>query len=213
MRTNPFLDALSFLTGQASSHDAIGSWRYLFALFSVGLVLASLAIAWTAWRRDPGQQSARNIVLWLSRALIGAMWLEGSLWKLPPPGGLGYWLGLMGKNAAFDWYGAVIQTVLLPNVVLIGIVIWLTETALAAALMLGFAVRLAGLLGIAMALNLWIGLYHYQPEWPWIYVFIAILHALFIADRAGRALGLDAVAGPAIRARDSLFSRLYRLAS
>lgn len=213
MRTNPFLDALLFLTGQASSHDALGFWRYLFALFSIGLVVASLAVAVIAWMRDPAQRSSRNVVLWLARGLIGAMWLEGSLWKLPPPGGLTYWLGLMGKNAAFDFYGALIESVLLPNVLFVGIFIWLTETALAAALLLGFAVRLAGLLGIAMALNLWIGLYHYHAEWPWIYVFIAILHVLFIADQAGRSLGLDAVVGPAIRARQSFVGWIYRLAS
>ena len=86
--------------------------------------------------------------------------------------------------------------------------IYLVETGLAICLMLGIAVRLGALLGIAMALNLWIGLYHLQAEWPWCYIFIAFLHMFFVADRAGRALGLDAILARCYGARSALIRLL-----
>lgn len=195
MRTNPFSDALSFLTGATDGHAGIGWGAIPFVALSLALVIASFVIAWRNWRSDPAQRTARNVALWLMRACIGAMWLEGSLWKLPLPvaGGFRYWLGLMADNAAFAWYGEMIKTVLVANIAVVNPIIFLVEVSLAASLMLGVAVRLTALLGVGMALNLWIGLYRFQPEWPWGYVFIAMLHVFFIIDRAGRALGVDAM--------------------
>lgn len=206
MRTNPVSDAIAFLTGSSGNHANIGWGANFFVLLSSVLVLGSIAIAIANWQADPTQRSFRHLAMWLMRTLIGGMWLEGSLWKLPLPvsGGLTYWLGLMGQNAAWDFYGALIRTALIPNIAIINPLIFLVEVSLAASLMLGLAVRLTSLLGIAMSLNLWIGLYHFQPEWPWIYVFIAMLHVFFIIDRAGRALGLDAMA---LRLRTAWFQR------
>ena len=218
MRADPFSDGLTFLLGATADHTAIGWGRIPFVALSTTLIAGSIALAAVNWSADPAQRSTRNVAIWLMRGLIGAMWLEGSLWKLPLPvsGGFTYWLGLMGENAAFAGYGALIKSLLLPNIALINPLIWLTETALAAALLLGVAVRLVSLLGIAMALNLWIGLYHFQPEWPWIYLFIAMLHVFFILDRAGRALGLDALwlrNPPGVIARRPFLARLQALAS
>jgi hypothetical protein len=49
-----------------------------------------------------------------------------------------------------------------------------------------------GLLAIAYVLQLWLGLYGDSAEWPWTYIFLALLMFLFVLDRAGRSLGLDA---------------------
>lgn len=218
MRTDPFSDALSFLLGTSAGHAEIGWGRIPFVALSTALVLGSIAVAAVNLLHDRTQRNGRDLTIWLIRGLVGAMWLEGSLWKLPLPvsGGFSYWLGLMGENSAFTAYGALIKAVLLANIALVGPMIWLVETVLAAALLLGFAVPLASLLGLAMALNLWIGLYHFQPEWPWIYLFIAMLHVFFIVDRAGRSLGLDAIlrrrtAGAATDRR--LLARLHEAAS
>jgi hypothetical protein len=43
-----------------------------------------------------------------------------------------------------------------------------------------------------MAANLWLGLYSAPGEWPWTYMFLVILMALFVVDPPGRSLGLDA---------------------
>ena len=195
MRTNPIADAVAFLTGATEGHAGIGWGSVAFVALSGGLVIGSIAIAARAWQADSTQRTGRNVALWLMRALIGAMWLEGSLWKLPLPvaGGFSYWLGLMGDNAAFAAYGDVVKSVLIPNIALFNPAIFFVEVTLAISLMLGIAVRLTALLGVGMALNLWIGLYHFQPEWPWCYVFIAMLHVVFIIDDAGNALGLDAM--------------------
>ena len=218
MRADPFSDAYAFLLGMTSNHDAIGWGKYLFVFMTLALVAASFVIAGLNLFADPAQRSLRNVAIWLMRGLIGAMWLEGSLWKLPLPvaGGFEYWLGLMGDNAAYPAFGALVKSVLVANIALINPLIWLTETTLAASLLLGFGVRLFSLLGIGMSLTLWIGLYHFQPEWPWIYIFLTFLHVFFIADRAGRSLGLDAMflrMPPALFARRPWLGRMHALAS
>jgi hypothetical protein len=195
MRTNPFADAIAFLTGGTDGHMAIGWGGPIFVTGSTLLVIGSLAVAASNWAADPQQRSLRHVTIWLMRALIGGMWLEGSLWKLPLPvsGGLSYWMDLMGANAAFDIYGTAIKSILIPALPLLNPLIFLVEITLAASLMLGIGVRFGAMLGVAMSLNLWIGLYHYQPEWPWIYLFIAMLHVFFALDNAGGSLGLSAI--------------------
>ncbi len=75
------------------------------------LVLASLAIAVYAFAAIPGQRRATHLWNWVFRFLIGCMWWQQTLWKLPPyytdhpdqpfgDTGLAYWMGLMGKSAA-----------------------------------------------------------------------------------------------------------------
>jgi hypothetical protein len=50
---------------------------------------------------------------------------------------------------------------------------------------------------------LWLGLYRVDSEWPWSYVFLILLLALFSLEAFGRSLGCDALAReiPAIRQR------------
>ncbi len=85
------------------------------------------------------------------------------------------------------------RDVLLPHIGLLDPAVYLTETGMAVALMLGVGVRLAGVVAGLFMANLWIGLYRNGAEWPWNYVFCAMLHAFFVLDRAGRSLGLDAI--------------------
>jgi hypothetical protein len=47
-------------------------------------------------------------------------------------------------------------------------------------------------LAIAYTLQLWLGLYDNPSEWPWTYMFLAVLMFLFTVEAAGRSLGLDA---------------------
>ena len=46
---------------------------------------------------------------------------------------------------------------------------------------------------IFFALHLWLGLYLHPAEWPWNYVFLAVVLALFMNYAAGRSLGADAL--------------------
>ena len=218
MRTNPFLDSLHFLIGDTPDHAALGLAKYLLVVLYAGLLAGGIGIAIRNWSQDPAQRTPRNACIWLFRMLIGTMWLEGSLWKLPLPvsGGFQYWTGQLAENSAFAVHAALIRDVFLPNIALLDPAVYLTETLLAASLMLGFAVRLAGVVGVLFTLNLWIGLYHNDAEWPWEYIFIIITHAFFVLDRVGQALGLDAIvrrSQTGLLNGSSLAGRAYRLAS
>jgi hypothetical protein len=73
MRTNPFSDALDFLTE--------GEWTsYVFALLLLGSVVIAAVNLW----RDANQRSVLHLWNWLARFFIGALWWQQSLWKLPP---------------------------------------------------------------------------------------------------------------------------------
>ena len=42
-------------------------------------------------------------------------------------------------------------------------------------MLLGLAVRFVGVLAILYTLQLWLGLYGNSSEWPWTYMFLALL--------------------------------------
>jgi uncharacterized membrane protein YphA (DoxX/SURF4 family) len=79
----------------------------------------------------------------------------------------------------------------LDHIAVVQPLVFLLETALAISLMLGIAVRLAGILGVLFTLNLLIGLYNDPTEWPWTYVGIICAHGMFAVTQAGRSFGLD----------------------
>lgn len=197
MRTNPITDSLLFMVGDTPDHHALGAGGYVLAALFALLLLASIAIAITCWREDPAQHRAGVLWLWMTRVLMGAMWFQGSLWKLPLPvsGGLKYWTEQLRDNSAFALHRAIVADFLLPNLTWLGPIVWLTETSMTIALVLGLAVRAAGVVGILFTLNLWIGLYRNGGEWPWTYVFIIFIEGLLVTNRAGYALGLDALLG------------------
>ena len=59
--------------------------------------------------------------------------------------------------------------------------------------MLGVLSRLGAMLGALMAVNLWLGLYSADNEWPWTYMFLVMIQAWFVIDPPGRVLGADAL--------------------
>ncbi len=218
MRTNPFLDSLLFLVGYDDNYKPLGFAQYPLIVFFALLVAANLALLVVNWRDDPRQRSARNLVLWLARSLIGAMWFQGSIWKLPLPvsGGFKYWMNQIAQNAAWPGITGFYKDILIPHIAIINTVAYCAELSFATALLLGFAVRLAGVAGVAFAANIWLGLYHNGSEWPWQYMFLMITLGLLAADAAGRSLGLDALFRRMIERnprRPPLPMRLYRLVS
>jgi hypothetical protein len=122
----------------------------------------------------------------------------------------------MGKHAAFGWHQWLAMNVYKPMLILINPVVFLTELSLAASFMLGFGVRLMGLVGMAFAFHLYLGLYRHPAEWPWLFFFLIFVQGFFVLHAAGRSLGLDAMlrrsktgtfAGPGV------IGELYRRAS
>jgi hypothetical protein len=189
MRPNPIDDAIQFLTGSA-----------LFYVFIL-LVVASLVIASLNLIRDPGQRNLKDITTFVLRFFIGCLWWQQSLWKLPPTytdhpdgsGGLRYWVDRMVDGAAFQLQSDFVHHLVQPYFLVFAPIVYATEVFIGASLMTGTAVRLSGLLGAAMAINLWLGLYHARGEWPWTYFFLIVVQLMFVLQRAGRSLGGDAL--------------------
>ena len=189
MRPNPIADAIQFLTGSV-----------LFYVFIL-LVVVSLVVAAINLSRDPEQRSLKSLSIYILRFFIGCMWWQQSLWKLPPTstdnpdgsGGLRYWVDKMVDGAAFQIQSDFVHYVVQPYFLLFAPIVYSVEVLIGVSLITGTAVRLGGLLGAAMAINLWLGLYHTRGEWPWTYFFLVVIQLMFAVDRAGRSLGADAL--------------------
>jgi uncharacterized membrane protein YphA (DoxX/SURF4 family) len=190
VRTNPFLDTWHFLTQPA----------WTTALFWI-LLLASISIAVFNWRRDRRQHAIHHLWNWAFRLIIGAMWWQQSLWKLPPTytdqpdgsGGLRYWVGEMAHYAAFGVQRHFVEKTVLPHFYFFAPQVYSAEVLIALSLMLGIFSRIGGLLGALMAANLWLGLYRAPSEWPWTYFFLMSIQITFLLYGPGFSLGLDAL--------------------
>lgn len=195
MRTDPFSDSLQFLIGNTPDHDALGWAKYLLVALYWALLLSSMAVAARVWQRVPMQDDGRTVAIWLMRLMIGTMWFQGSIWKLPLPvsGGFRYWTEQLVEHSWLPAHASLVKDVLLPNIQVLDPVVWMTELLLATSFMLGIGVRFAGMVSAAFTANLWIGLYHRGDEWPWNYVFLVFLSLFFVLDRAGEKLGIDAL--------------------
>jgi uncharacterized membrane protein YphA (DoxX/SURF4 family) len=196
--TNPITDAFRFLTADTGDFNALGPWKYLILLLFYALLVGSLWLALANWREDPVERNGKALWLWISRLLIGCMWFQGTLWKLPfgHQNGLWYWTQQMAGRAAFEVHRAFVTDVILPNFDIVNPLVYLAELGFAIALMLGLFVRLAGLAAALFTTNLWLGIYNQRPgdpeEWPWSYMFLILLCGTFAVFAAGRSLGADA---------------------
>jgi uncharacterized membrane protein YphA (DoxX/SURF4 family) len=181
MRPSPIHDVIAFLTSPA--------WPT--ALFWL-LLLGSVGVAALVAQQTPQQRSLRDISIWLLRVIMGGMWWQQSLWKIPPNyGGLIYWMKQMVDHAAIPVQGAFIERIVLPNIAVFGPVVYLIEVAISVSLLLGLCSRLGAMVGAAMAINLWLGLYSAPGEWPWTYFFLVVIQLRFVVDPPGRHLGAD----------------------
>jgi uncharacterized membrane protein YphA (DoxX/SURF4 family) len=188
---NPFADTLAFLTRN--------EWPiYVFWL----LLLGSLGIALVNLLQDPAQRTGRHVWMWIARLLIGGLWWQQTLWKLPPTytdspdgvsGGLHYWVGEMVQHSAFGIQSWLVEKVIQPHFYVFAPQVYMMEVVIAVSLLLGVFTRLGGVLGALMALNLWLGLYRASYEWPWAYFFLIMLQTTFVVLHAGRSLGFDAI--------------------
>jgi uncharacterized membrane protein YphA (DoxX/SURF4 family) len=196
MPKNPFTDIWQFLTAATPDHLELGNWRYLFGALFAALMIASVAVALRNWSRDPEQRSGRHFGTWLVRTLIGCMWFEGMLWKLPLPlsDGLKYWTEQEATRAAFEFHRVFVKEFLLPHLSVVGPLVFLAELTFATSMILGLAVRAVSVLAMLFVLQLWLGIYlpGSPAEWPWSYMFLMMLMFLFALYGAGRSLGLDA---------------------
>jgi hypothetical protein len=193
---NPISDFGDFLIGNTGDHNNLGAGKWVIVALFWALLIASFVFAVRNWREDPAQRSPRQLGIWFVRVLIGGMWFQGMLWKLPLPvaGGLRFWTEQMAERAAFAWHRELVTNVYLPYLQFFDPIIFLAEFTFAVSLILGLGVRLVSTLAVIFVLHLWLGIY--QPgtpaEWPWSYIFLAVVMFFFALDAAGRSLGLDA---------------------
>ena len=187
MRENPLGNALAFL---------VATDKLLFTVVFWLLLLGSAAIAALAWRADSGQRSVQHVGYGLLRVIIGIMWWQQSLWKIPPhyDWGLIHWMEEMVEHASTQLQSVLVRDFVLPNIAVFGPLVYAIEVAIAVSLILGVVTRLGAALGALMAINLWLGLYNAPGEWPWTYMFLVVLQLIFLINPPGRSLGVDALA-------------------
>jgi hypothetical protein len=168
------------------------------------LLAAGVGVAIYAFAAIPGQRRFANVWNFAFRMLIGAMWWQQTLWKLPPhytdePGqpfgktGLAFWMIRLGKTSAVQAQADFVNHIVLPHFYLFAPVVYGLEVLTAASLILGLFVRFWGVVGALQILNLWLGLYNDYYSWQWGYFFLFLLMLIFAVHRYGRSLGVDAV--------------------
>jgi uncharacterized membrane protein YphA (DoxX/SURF4 family) len=184
MRPSPLTDALAFLVETNKLWFTVIFWL---------LLLGSVAAALRAWRTDPAQRSARHIAIGLLRFIVGCMWWQQSLWKIPPhyDWGLIHWMQEMVEHASTELQSVLVRDLVLPNIAVFGPLVYAIEVTVGASLILGLFTRFGAALGTLMAINLWLGLYNAPGEWPWTYMFLVVIQLLFLIDPPGRSLGID----------------------
>lgn len=192
MKSNPLTDVVQFLLQPAWTTGVY--WL---------LMLGSVAIAVYAFATVKSQRSPHHVGDWIVRFLIGSMWWQQTLWKLPPyytdqpsqptTTGLYYWMTQMGKSASIQLQADFVNNIVLPHFYVFAPVVYSLEVLTAVSLILGIFVRFWGIIGALQILNLWLGLYNAEGEWPWTYFFLLMLQLIFALHQYGRSLGIDAI--------------------
>jgi uncharacterized membrane protein YphA (DoxX/SURF4 family) len=218
--SNPLLDFWNFLIADTEDHNVLGSWKYALVALFLALMAASVAVAVRNWREDPAQRTGLHPATWFIRVLVGGMWFQAMIWKLPLPAsaGLQYWTEQMANRAAFAWHRQIATELYLPYLHVLGPIVFLAELTFAVSLILGLGVRLVSSLAVVFVLHLWLGIYQSgdPAEWPWSYIFLAIVMFLLALHAAGRSLGVDAWLrrnSPRVREGAGFVGKLYRLIS
>ncbi|WP_237476593.1 DoxX family protein [Lichenibacterium dinghuense] len=196
--SNLLHDLVAFLTGETADYTALGAARYVVILAFYALVVCSVLLLAINLRQERAQRSGALLWLWIVRVLVGCMWFQALLGTLPFGTGnsLYAWTQQAGGRAAFPRVGQFINDTLLTHFTVFDPVVFLVEFVLAAALILGLFVRLAGLCTFLAGALLFLGVYGQRPGdpavWPWGFVFLALLGGSLAVSGAGRALGADA---------------------
>ena len=147
------------------------------------------------------------------RILAGLMWLANLHWKVPTDfgesngGGLYKYIAAGAQNAPLAPYRWALREIVLPNFQLFGWFTLISETLVAALLLIGYRSRLVALTGALMAIPIGLSVIYYPKadEWAWSYLLMIGLHLLLWAVPSGDHLGVDGVlASSPQRARRSL---------
>lgn len=147
------------------------------------------------------------------RILVGLMWLANLHWKVPTDfgeangGGLYKYVAAGAENAPLAPFRWLLRDVILPNFQAFGWFTLISETVVAALLLIGYRARWTALVGAALAVPIGLSVLYYPnaDEWSWSYLMMVGLHLLLWAVPSGEHLGVDGVlAGPPERSRRAL---------
>ncbi|MCY7298048.1 MAG: hypothetical protein LH616_02410 [Ilumatobacteraceae bacterium] len=161
------------------------------------------------------QERAQGYTIGGVRILAGLMWLANLHWKVPTDfgqsngGGLYKYVAAGAENAPLAPYRWVLSELVLPNFQAFGWFTLISETSVAALLLIGYLSRWVALAGAALAVPIGLSVLYYPraDEWAWAYLLMIGLHLLLWAVPSGNHLGVDGVlAGPPERSNRALRS-------
>lgn len=161
------------------------------------------------------QERAQGYTIGGVRILAGLMWLANLHWKVPTDfgqsngGGLYKYVAAGAENAPLAPYRWALRELVLPNFQAFGWFTLISETIVAALLLIGYRSRIVALAGAAMAVPIGLSVLYYPnaDEWAWSYLLMIGLHLLLWAVPSGDHLGVDGVlAGPPERSNRALRS-------
>ena len=136
MRENPIGNALAFL---------VATDKFWFTVIFWLLLLGSAAAA--AWLGGQTRRSAplQHIGYGLMRVIVGIMWWQQSLWKIPPhwDWGLIHWMEVMVEHASTQLQSMLVRDFVLPNIAVFGPLVYAIEVFIAVSLILGVVTRSA----------------------------------------------------------------------
>lgn len=149
----------------------------------------------------PVSPQARSGLIALTglRVLVGLLWLENVVWKVPPDfgertgRGLFFWTRLAVDHPVFKPFSWVVEHIVLPNFALFGWGVLVAESALAIMLLTGTVVRFAALLGIAQSIAIGLSVAEAPHEWPWAYAMMIGIHAVLLFAPAAQYAAVDAL--------------------
>jgi len=147
------------------------------------------------------QQRAPGYTIGGVRILAGLMWLANLHWKVPTDfgqssgGGLFKYVAAAALNAPLAPYRWALRELVLPNFQAFGWFTLISETVVAALLVIGYRSRWVALAGAALAVPIGLSALYYPKtdEWAWSYLLMIGLHLLLWAVPSGDHLGVDGV--------------------
>lgn len=97
--------------------------------------------------------------------------------------------------------GWVVDNIIIPNIRIMGWLIWIAEFSIVVLVGLGLFSRLGGLIALGVSAQLAVGLAGIPNpfEWEWVYLNMVFLSLVVIAVAPGRFFGLDALLIPRLK--------------
>jgi uncharacterized membrane protein YphA (DoxX/SURF4 family) len=104
----------------------------------------------------------------------------------------------LNLTALRQFNGWVVDSIIMPNIGIMGWLIWLAEFSIVILVGLGLFSRLGGLIALGVSVQLAVGLANIPNpfEWEWIYLNMIFLSIFVITLAPGRFFGLDALLIP-----------------